>query len=132
MEALLNIVHGYFDRVPTHNEPMLIPDLYEICVIADKYDMVRILRPWAKGWLSYALRSAEVGTVHPLSHNYNKLLWVAWVFGDKVGFEKLAKELLLQFYPTRNGEHTLGCPEVLEPPEIYREFILKPILARYF
>jgi hypothetical protein len=47
MRVILDIVHGNFDKVPYCPwEPVL----YEVVVLADKYDMFKCLIPWAEYW----------------------------------------------------------------------------------
>ncbi|KAI5922765.1 hypothetical protein F4810DRAFT_701641 [Camillea tinctor] len=108
MELLLNIVHGRFEFVPEHEARIPVDDLYNLCVLADKYDMVHMLRPWARGWSK---------TVHNrrMFSNYTehcKLLWISWVFGDQTNFEHTAKVLLCKHRHPHD-------PESLEPPGIY-------------
>ncbi|KAK7911814.1 hypothetical protein PG985_014295 [Apiospora marii] len=47
VEFFLNTIHTRFEKVPPFNETPELDHLYRIAVVADKYDMIRFLRPWA-------------------------------------------------------------------------------------
>lgn len=46
-EILLAILHGAFDSVP---RTASLSRLYDILILADKYDMMHIIQPWAGPW----------------------------------------------------------------------------------
>ncbi|KAK7430834.1 hypothetical protein QQZ08_002623 [Neonectria magnoliae] len=48
LALLMNIVHSSYDRVPMKLE---IDDLFDMCVLVDKYDMERALWPVASAWI---------------------------------------------------------------------------------
>jgi hypothetical protein len=86
MEIILDIVHGNFDKVQAAPEPLV---LYNIVVIADKYDMFKCLRPWASDWRKEVVR--RLGEVcKPL------LVHVAWELGDETSYVKGLKDLALR------------------------------------
>ncbi|KAK8029759.1 hypothetical protein PG993_011050 [Apiospora rasikravindrae] len=87
MSTLLGIVHAKFDDVPQTVGPH---ELFDIAVIADKYDLTHLLKPWARVWLDQAW---EQGKKHFQSSIL--LLWITWVLGDQNYFVSTAKWLAL-------------------------------------
>ncbi|ORY55499.1 uncharacterized protein BCR38DRAFT_491125 [Pseudomassariella vexata] len=82
--TLLKIMHGYFDQVPVGN-PHTYGEIYEIAVLADKYDVARLLRPWASQWiksLGTQLEDTDVNAIECLERRS----WIAWVLGGKETF----------------------------------------------
>jgi hypothetical protein len=97
LELLLNAIHGCFDKVP---EKLLVPTLYAVATLADKYLLTRILRPWAGTWLKHARKD--------LHDDYSCAflglgLWIAWVFGDSVLFDDEAKNIALCCEVSKDG-----------------------------
>ncbi|GJC87636.1 hypothetical protein ColLi_10474 [Colletotrichum liriopes] len=80
MELLLHIVHGRFDMVP---EQLELTRLYQLLVVAEKYDATRITRPWARGWMEAVKTSMQ----NPL------LLGVAYELGDSQTFNNMAMKI---------------------------------------
>jgi hypothetical protein len=71
---VLNIIHGRFAMVP--KKPAL-EELYSILILTNKYDMTRMVRPWANSWLEVAKKATERG------ENDAMLTSVAWELGDQ-------------------------------------------------
>jgi len=127
LRIIMDIVHGSFNKIhkdiekhaeklTTHSPTPVTDILYHVAVMADKYDMVHVLSPWADGWLSKLWaheqrRPKEPDRVEPWRYGGNTRamlddfytrypqdtprwhggrIWVAWVFGDE---EKLKAEL---------------------------------------
>ncbi|KAI1373095.1 hypothetical protein F4677DRAFT_430214 [Hypoxylon crocopeplum] len=138
VQTLLNIMHGYFDKIPlvidfsatgTSEKAMGSIDLYHLyclTVVTDKYDCTRIIRPWAKGW------TTSIATNGPLTNGYSKssdaqyLPWIFWELGDVAMFRETAKHLILNCTTNSEGELQLqsesegavplfGC--IIEPPD---------------
>ncbi|KAH7162064.1 hypothetical protein B0J13DRAFT_668855 [Dactylonectria estremocensis] len=87
LRVLLNIVHSCFKAVP---QQPAVPQIYEIMVVAHKYDMKAVIRPYAEDWLNAAAaeQDSESGdTIAMLTH-------VAWEFGDEQLFEKMVTRLI--------------------------------------
>ncbi|KAI1176515.1 hypothetical protein F4777DRAFT_578012 [Nemania sp. FL0916] len=116
---LLSIIHGQFDVVPDYDDLLCVQDLYEISVIADKYDMAHVLRPWARGWLRSTLESAELIGESLREQYCHERLWISWALGDTANFEEIAKIMLLTSCTSTPDVNNLRCPGVFEPPEIY-------------
>jgi len=47
-EILLAIIHGSFETVPRNPS---LSGLHDILVVADKYDLIHVIRPWVDSWL---------------------------------------------------------------------------------
>jgi hypothetical protein len=86
MEIILDIVHGNFDRVQASPEPLV---LYDVVVIADKYDMFKCLRPWASDWRKEVVRRLDK-VCNPL------LVHVAWELGDETSYVNGLRDLALR------------------------------------
>ncbi|KAH6892337.1 hypothetical protein B0T10DRAFT_293357 [Thelonectria olida] len=98
--VLLNIIHAWFGAVP--RDPSL-SQIYEIMVLAHKYDMTRVVRPWAEDWL----RAAAVKQDLKKGPDIVKLTHVAWEFGDEQLFHKMANRLAFSCYVDEAGYLTL-------------------------
>ncbi|KAI1780741.1 hypothetical protein F4818DRAFT_435938 [Hypoxylon cercidicola] len=117
MEIFLNIIHGRFDRVSGYEEFVYCVYLYSLCVLTDKYDMTRILRPWAKGWSRTVHANCDKLGDSLRTKFCHERLWIAWELGDHVSFEKIAETLLLE--SSSSSGYSLKYVGALEPPDIY-------------
>lgn len=82
MLIVLNIIHSRFSLVPEKLAPL---DLYDILVLAEKYDITELTRPWARHWLNGVRK-----TKSPL------LMWIAWALGDATMFVVTADMLVMR------------------------------------
>ncbi|KAJ8129440.1 hypothetical protein O1611_g4191 [Lasiodiplodia mahajangana] len=119
MGLLLSIIHGRFDVVPSYEDLLYVRDLYNVSVITDKYDMVHVLQPWARGWLRSTLCSTELIGESLREQYCHERLWISWALGDKANFEEIAKKMLLTSCTSIRDPNSLRCAGVLEPPDIY-------------
>lgn len=87
LEVLLNIVHGRFDMVPASLEGDY---LFDVCVEADKRDMVKVLRPWSKVW------GMKLG-LDPYSRLLTDL-FTSWVLGWGDIYAKLIMHMVRNCY----------------------------------
>ncbi|KAK2007157.1 hypothetical protein LZ32DRAFT_594269 [Colletotrichum eremochloae] len=88
MFLVLSIIHGHFQHI---SEKLDQHDLYQLLVVTEKYDMTRILKPWASSWFRpYTLSHT------PLSKGKEINLWIAWELGHTETFQAYAKELVLK------------------------------------
>ncbi|KAF5493798.1 hypothetical protein CGCF413_v010432 [Colletotrichum fructicola] len=117
MFLVLSIIHGCFEHVPTSLSQI---ELYQTLVATEKYDMTKIVRPWATAWF------APYKNISKVSSN-EILLWISWELGYADNFCWLAKDLLLSS-PVNGNEQLIGQDGVvlstyscLEPPEILEE-----------
>ena len=84
--VLMDMIHGQSERTPA------IPSidlLYEIVDLADKYDMIRTLRPMAAKWLSHYKQSSASTALKPTA----MLLFISWELGDRALFRALIVRL---------------------------------------
>jgi hypothetical protein len=73
--VLLDITHARFEDVP---RDLILAEIYEVMVLADKYDMTGVVRPWAEDWLRVAASEQD----SKVGDSIVKLIHVAWEFGD--------------------------------------------------
>ncbi|KAK1851174.1 nuclear pore protein-like protein [Colletotrichum chrysophilum] len=114
MFLVLSIIHGCFEHVPTSLSQI---ELCQTLVATEKYDMTKIVRPWATAWF------APYKNISKVSGN-EILLWISWELGYADNFCWLAKDLLLSSPVNGNGQLigqdgvVLSTYSYLEPPEI--------------
>ncbi|KAI1497937.1 hypothetical protein F5X99DRAFT_432397 [Biscogniauxia marginata] len=90
--TILNIIHYRFEHVPDKSS-ITLQSLYEITVVADKYDLTHMLRPWCDGWvtalaLALALARKDLGK---LSYDHvEQCFWISWVLGQDSLFRSTA------------------------------------------
>jgi hypothetical protein len=101
---------------------------YRVTVLSDKYDLTRMLRPWATSWLSDIAGEDR--------KNFTSRVWIAWELGD---YELFATECDNLYHNTSidsdgNLLDTAGarldtCP-MLENLDILGEYSLGPAAFR--
>lgn len=89
-KILLAIIHSRFDLAPALGERPPTKELYEVLVFTDKYDLTRLLRPWAQSWIPSADTFSK-------STDYNRLLGIAWELGAESALEILARRMVSGF-----------------------------------
>ncbi|GKT40278.1 uncharacterized protein ColSpa_00459 [Colletotrichum spaethianum] len=104
---LLNIIHANFPLVPT--APSLA-ELYEVFRMANKYDMIPALKPWANAWLEVAESYATTADGRSMA----ALTYVAWELGQVELHRKMMKELLLYSSIDKDGQMVTGDGVVLD------------------
>lgn len=80
---LLRISHLQFHELPAM---LTFVQLLNLAILCDKYDTVRIVRPWIRQWQEPLEDLA-------LTPGYEEWLFIAWTFGDSVTFKNLAQQL---------------------------------------
>lgn len=85
---LLHIVHANFPLVP--HKPSL-EELYDVFRLANKYDMITTLKPWAAAWLEVA--ESFAGTTD--GRDMAALAYIAWELGQVDLQRKMMKELVM-------------------------------------
>jgi len=80
-KTLLEIIHSRFVYVSSTCGK--IEELYEILVVADKYDMTKLLRPWVQGWVT---------SLPPLQDN--QAIWPALGVAMELGAEEIVRHFL--------------------------------------
>lgn len=107
LEVLLNIAHLRFDWVPSW---LYFNVLLQVTVLTDKYDMTRLIRPWATSWFQTAQRLVSV-----TQSGYEEWLWIAWELGQTHTFETLATHLVKSVRVDNNGNCTTNTGKLLDP-----------------
>ncbi|TLD15578.1 uncharacterized protein PgNI_00586 [Pyricularia grisea] len=107
LEVLLNIVHGRFDLVP---KTLANDHLFDVCVEADKRDMIKTLGPWTANWILNVRNNQD--------YCFLKTVFIAWVLGMKKLFTELVTYLLWNCYIQKNGSirvhlNLVGCDSQL-------------------
>ncbi|KAI1134664.1 hypothetical protein F5Y05DRAFT_397810 [Hypoxylon sp. FL0543] len=112
MGVILNMLHACFETIPTSvcyfcdrsrhpfNRCFDYWDLYQLAQLTDKYDLTRILRPWAKDWVKDISPHATspllcIGYSGRPATFVELLSWIAWELGDIATFKSTAKHLIL-------------------------------------
>ncbi|KAF7534128.1 hypothetical protein G7054_g6491 [Neopestalotiopsis clavispora] len=99
MTTILNIIHSHFEKVPPVEGKHAVEVLYELCVLSDKYDLGKVLRPWAKTWLQPLRNEYSPGWMLEGGTGFDwtlhKKLWVAWELGDQFLLESTLLEMVL-------------------------------------
>lgn len=85
MELLLLILHGWYQSVP---ETLSLDDLLQLVLLADRFEMVPVLRHWADRWVP-AIDEFREGTPS------FRLLKVLWVLGAANTFEQVLTRLVV-------------------------------------
>ncbi|KAI1504928.1 hypothetical protein F5X99DRAFT_416338 [Biscogniauxia marginata] len=118
LEVFLNIAHNRFQHVSSFGARITPKRLYDLTVLADKYDLTHLLRPWVQGWLD-AVHYQSVPPNSPFPH---ERLWISWVLGDQDLFKLMAKALAINGSPSYDNDEnavTIRREDILDPPEIF-------------
>ena len=88
---ILNIVHGRLDKVPLNlsnggsdNSEHSATVLYNVAKIADKYLMIRLLRPWAESWIHPFRPRQAIDTQDYPSNFCGEIATAAWLLGEEI------------------------------------------------
>jgi hypothetical protein len=88
LAIFLHICHGQLHRVP---KTLPIEDLYDLTVLTNYYDGTQILGPWVNDWMASIEDDARESQTA-----LAKAMWIAWEFGRKDLFMRIAHKLLLE------------------------------------
>jgi BTB/POZ domain len=131
MEILFNIIHSHFDNI-SHN--LSLENLFGVLVVAEKYDMTQVIRPWIKDWVAPYLEDVK-------PDRYALMLCVTWELGLEAIFMNIAKSMCIECgvnssgqlvieYQSSRGSYSnvkktiiLELPGHLEPPGLLGEFL---------
>lgn len=120
METIARILHFRHELVSTGE----FDDLFDIALVADKYDLANSLGPWRQVWLRHLPKQHEDFSERRLYRE----IFIRYVFRDRLGFSELTEEAILR----GNGVTEEEC-EVL-PDRITGMLYLaspKPDFVRY-
>lgn len=73
--VVLAMVHGSFDAVP---DCPSLEQLHDILMLTDKYDMIRVIRPWVAAW-----KSVVEGTIPATGLDHIRRVHAAWQLGSE-------------------------------------------------
>ena len=86
MKILLSSMHSQYEHVPT---ALSLTELYQVLLVCDKYDTIRMIRPWAQLWfLPHTPLAKSTGN--------EILMWIAWELGSENVFREVAARLCLE------------------------------------
>ncbi|KAK0667806.1 hypothetical protein QBC41DRAFT_347735 [Cercophora samala] len=88
-KVLLHIVHGQFEQATNAMAQGDGSMLHELLVLCDKYDMARMIKPWASAWLDRTINDTKD------KPSYWKLVFVAWELGRYDLFTESCQHLIL-------------------------------------
>ncbi|KAH8652016.1 hypothetical protein BGZ61DRAFT_374829 [Ilyonectria robusta] len=105
--TLLNMAHCYLDRVP---KTLSMDELYDLTVVAHRYDASQLLGPWARTWMT-AINDIirDTGVLQP------KALWISWELGQKEAFMMTAYRMLVELEAPELADNA-AMYELLTPP----------------
>jgi hypothetical protein len=115
MLIVLRIAHLRFSDLPSE-KPFKLRDLLQLAVLCDKYDVVKLVRPFLDlhHWTRGLIPNVETRiNCHP------SWLFIAWTFGYKDTFVALAKHLVSTLaLDSEQGVATFGKPPEEFPNEM--------------
>lgn len=97
LALVLHIIHAQFDVIKPTLETS---ELFWVCVIVNKYDLVHALRPWARAWCE------DLDT----EYADDRLLWIGWVLGCGEFFIGTASEVLVAAETIPSNSSSEGKP----------------------
>lgn len=107
LKILLHIVHANFQLVPS--KPSL-DELYGTFVLANKYDMISVLMPWARAWVKVV---QSFGTPSD-GRSIASLMYIAWEMGQ-IGLQKeMMEHLVLHSSVDKDGRMVTADGVVLD------------------
>ncbi|KAF2136594.1 uncharacterized protein K452DRAFT_193178, partial [Aplosporella prunicola CBS 121167] len=94
LTVFLNIVHFRFGKVPNELD---LDSLLALSVLTDRYLATACVQPWIENWMQKLEHLAEKDDCY-------EWLWIAWEYGNKKVFERLARRLVLDLTLNEEGE----------------------------
>ncbi|KAK3488020.1 uncharacterized protein B0T23DRAFT_322521 [Neurospora hispaniola] len=105
LHILLSIIHAKFEPVPPHPT---VSRIHSILILAHKYDITSIARPWCSQWLQVA------SELNPPAAKVVESLYIAWELGDEHLFALRLEQISLQARIDSEGRLVYGENIVLE------------------
>ncbi|KAM0813960.1 putative BTB domain-containing protein [Seiridium cardinale] len=78
--TLFHIMHTHFKEVPSDSPDMV--QIRYIALLAEKYDLTHLLRPWARQWIEYLRKNNT-------TFQSIRYLSISWIFGDAELFKSI-------------------------------------------
>ena len=96
--------------------------LFHLCVLGDKYDCIRVLRPWLTSWIS-------PWKDRMLHEWYEEWAFISWAVGDVGKFKSMTERLLLKCKTNDSNQCIASSGTVLDdklPPGLSGKY---PVLS---
>lgn len=103
---LLDAAHLNFDRIPS---VVSFDLLLQVLILCDKYDVMRLLRPWIPGWIRASKKFTPV-----CSPGNQDWLFIAWSFGNETIYNDVSKYLVFSVSVDEEGRCLDPKAQVLE------------------
>ncbi|KAK7959767.1 uncharacterized protein PG986_004621 [Apiospora aurea] len=90
--------------------------LYQVTVTADKYDIIRLLRPWAPAWAKHIFDNLKEWSEDSLI--LRQFVWISWVLGATTEFTRAIRYMAMRY--DQDQLEQVGDPtsDILEPSQI--------------
>ena len=105
----MNIIHGYFQRVP---RVITVQSLYRLTVLSHDYEASQVLAPWIDPWIT-SIEKLPVS--NKMAHF--RMLWICWELRYARGFIQSAQHILMQSQKTELA-NILQASDLRKPPDI--------------
>lgn len=93
VETIANILHFRHSLVPT---TISFDDLFDIALVADKYDLAPALGPWRQIWLRQIPECSTNADGCPVGNDRgNDEIFIRYVFADSEGFSAATRRAVL-------------------------------------
>lgn len=105
--VLMDLAHGLYIRV---KRTIAINDLYKLCVLTNKYDMVSVLRPMENHW--YQSISGRMGILQCQTKYHREAMFILFELGYGADVSRMASALARSCPTDINGDFidTNGVP----------------------
>ncbi|KXJ89945.1 hypothetical protein Micbo1qcDRAFT_177122 [Microdochium bolleyi] len=131
MKALLGLMHSSHGDLGSASitRADFVPRVYDLVMLADKYDCLGMLRPWAGAWAQWIPHSIP----HGGEENLLRMAWVCYGLGDREGYQAVVSELVVDFEVGfhEDIEEFLPAlpPGLLETMDVLRVYLIRSLLA---
>ena len=96
LRIILGIIHGRFEYLPTE---LPLAQLDELIILVDKYDLTRVIGPWANTWMTRVQHSVEYTALAHVTRTH-----VAWELGNEDWFATEARNAVFQTSAKKDGQ----------------------------
>lgn len=94
--------------------------LFDLCVLGDKYDCIRVFKPWLSGWMS-------PWTDRVTHEGYEEWAFISWAVGDEEHFKITTEQILLKCKTNDSKQCLASSGLVLDdklPPGLSGKYLL--------
>lgn len=111
---LMDIIHCEFERTPVH---ISLYNLHDVCILANKYDMTKVLRPMAATWY----RDLEIPRKDSLQiSELCSRLFVFWELGCWKSVQKMLPAFAQESHINPDGELVYMGSSILDNLQTFR------------